>query len=78
MLPTLYFGDVLFGINNFYMRDLTRYYYPTKQVLREIVLGGGGSQAEHEGRREAHMRKPSQRLRGDHLGLLRGDAVRLA
>ena len=40
ILPTLYFGDVLIGINNFYMRDLTRYYYPTKQVLRKIVLGG--------------------------------------
>lgn len=40
LLPTLFFGDVLLGINNFYMRDLTRYYYPTKQVLREIVLGG--------------------------------------
>ncbi|HEX9163031.1 MAG TPA: hypothetical protein VF980_15100 [Thermoanaerobaculia bacterium] len=40
LLPTLYFGDVLIGVNNFYMRDLTRYYYPTKQILREIVLGG--------------------------------------
>ena len=40
LLPTLYFGDVLLGINNFYMRDLTRYYYPAKQVLREIVLHG--------------------------------------
>jgi hypothetical protein len=40
LLPTLFFGDVLLGINNFYMRDLTRYYYPTKQVLREIALGG--------------------------------------
>jgi hypothetical protein len=40
LLPTLYFGDVLVGVNNLYMRDLTRYYYPTKQILREIVLGG--------------------------------------
>ncbi|MGZ8853921.1 MAG: hypothetical protein ACXW2X_11060, partial [Thermoanaerobaculia bacterium] len=40
ILPTLYFGDVLIGFNNFYMRDLTRYYYPTKQILREIVRGG--------------------------------------
>jgi len=23
-----------------YMRDMTRYYYPAKQVLREIVLHG--------------------------------------
>ncbi|HXG59146.1 MAG TPA: hypothetical protein VNL91_08990, partial [Thermoanaerobaculia bacterium] len=40
VLGTLFFADVLFGVNNFYMRDLTRYYYPTKQILREIVLGG--------------------------------------
>ncbi|MBV9496415.1 MAG: hypothetical protein JOZ54_19365 [Acidobacteria bacterium] len=40
IIATLFFGDVLLGINNFYIRDLTRYYYPTKQILREIVLGG--------------------------------------
>lgn len=40
LLPTLFFGDVLLGFGNFYMRDLTRYYYPTKQIYREIVLGG--------------------------------------
>ncbi len=40
LLPTLFFGDVLVGVNNFYMRDLTRYYYPTKQIMREIVRGG--------------------------------------
>jgi hypothetical protein len=40
LLSSLFFGDVLIGINNFYMRDLTRYYYPTKKVLREIVYGG--------------------------------------
>ena len=40
LLPTLFFIDVLAGVNNFYMRDLTRYYYPTKQILREIALGG--------------------------------------
>ena len=40
MLATLAFGDVFVGINNFYMRDLTRYYYPTKQILREVVLDG--------------------------------------
>src|SRR5712691_10270854 len=40
LIVTLFFGDVLVGINNFYMRDLTRYYYPTKQILREIVYGG--------------------------------------
>jgi hypothetical protein len=40
LIVTLAFGDVLIGVNNFYMRDLTRYYYPTKQILREIVYGG--------------------------------------
>src|SRR5436305_14685117 len=40
LLATLFFADVLFGFNQFYMRDLTRYYYPTKQVLREIVQHG--------------------------------------
>lgn len=36
----LAFADVAIGVNNFYLRDLTRYYYPTKQILREIVLHG--------------------------------------
>src|SRR5256712_13480744 len=40
LIVTLAFADVLIGVNNFYMRDLTRYYYPTKQILREIVYGG--------------------------------------
>jgi len=40
LIVTIAFGDVIFGINNFYMRDLTRYYYPTQQILREIVYGG--------------------------------------
>lgn len=40
LLGTLLFIDVLVGINGFYMRDLTRYYYPTKQILREIVYSG--------------------------------------
>lgn len=40
LLATLWFADVLFGVNQLYMRDLTRYYYPTKQVLREIVQHG--------------------------------------
>jgi hypothetical protein len=31
---------VLIGFNCLYMRDLTRYYYPTKQILRQIVYGG--------------------------------------
>jgi hypothetical protein len=40
LIATIFFADVLFGINQFYMRDLTRYYYPTKQVLREVVQHG--------------------------------------
>jgi len=40
LLATLFFIDVLVGTQNFYMRDLTRYYYPTKQILRDIVLNG--------------------------------------
>jgi len=40
LLATIFFADVLFGVNQLYMRDLTRYYYPTKQVLREIVQHG--------------------------------------
>jgi hypothetical protein len=39
-LASLFFIDVLAGASNFYMRDLTRYYYPTKQILREIVQNG--------------------------------------
>lgn len=40
ILATIWFGDVLAGVNQLYMRDLTRYYYPTKQILRDIVLHG--------------------------------------
>src|SRR5688572_13885951 len=40
LLPSLFFGDVLLGLGNFYMRDLTRYYYPTKQIYRDIAYGG--------------------------------------
>ncbi|HEX8154951.1 MAG TPA: hypothetical protein VF698_17595, partial [Thermoanaerobaculia bacterium] len=40
LLATLFFADVLLGIGNFYMRDLTRYYYPAKSILREIAYGG--------------------------------------
>jgi len=37
---TLLFADVLLGINALYVRDIVHYYYPSKHVLREIVLGG--------------------------------------
>ena len=40
LIGSLFFADVLIGTANFYMRDLTRYYYPTRKVLREIVYGG--------------------------------------
>lgn len=40
IIGTLFFADVLAGVNQFYMRDLTRYYYPTKQILRDIVYHG--------------------------------------
>jgi len=40
LLATIFFADILLGVNQFYMRDMTRYYYPTKQVLREIVQHG--------------------------------------
>src|SRR5436305_2256346 len=40
LLATIAFADILFGVNQLYMRDLTRYYYPTKQILREIVQHG--------------------------------------
>jgi Bacterial membrane protein YfhO len=40
LLASLLFLDVLLGTHNFYLRDLTRYYYPTKQILRDIILHG--------------------------------------
>jgi hypothetical protein len=32
LIATVCFSDVLLGINELYMRDMTRYYYPTKQI----------------------------------------------
>jgi hypothetical protein len=40
LIATICFADVLAGINQLYMRDMTRYYYPAKQILREIVQHG--------------------------------------
>lgn len=37
---TALFADVLFLGQRFFIRDLTRYYYPTKQIVREVILGG--------------------------------------
>lgn len=39
-LITLVFADILLGYNVFYVRDIVHYHYPSKLVLREIVLGG--------------------------------------
>lgn len=40
LLAFALFSDVLFGARSLYIRDLTRFYYPAKQVLREVVQHG--------------------------------------
>jgi hypothetical protein len=40
LITTAFFADVLFGHQRFFIRDLTRYYFPTKRVIREVLLGG--------------------------------------
>jgi len=40
LLATISFADVLGGVDQLYLRDLTRFYYPSKQVLRQIVKEG--------------------------------------
>jgi hypothetical protein len=40
LLPTILFWDVLTGVNGLYLRDLSRFHYPMKQILREVVRGG--------------------------------------
>lgn len=39
-VTTLLYADVLFGPSRFFIRDLTRYYYPTKRIVREVILSG--------------------------------------
>jgi hypothetical protein len=39
-IVTLFFADVLLGINSLYIRDVAHFYAPTKHLLRDIVLGG--------------------------------------
>ncbi|HEX6099108.1 MAG TPA: hypothetical protein VF432_22535 [Thermoanaerobaculia bacterium] len=39
-IVTLFFADVLLGVNSLYIRDVAHYYAPTKHLLRDIVLGG--------------------------------------
>jgi len=40
VLVTIFFADVLFGSSTFYTRDLEGFYFPTKAILRRIVLAG--------------------------------------
>lgn len=40
ILGTLFFSHILFFGRSFYLRDLTRYYYPTKRLVREVMLSG--------------------------------------
>jgi hypothetical protein len=40
LLATILFADVLFGARSLYVRDLTRSFRPTKQILREVVQHG--------------------------------------
>jgi hypothetical protein len=40
VLGTLFFFDVLILGRALYLRDLTRYYYPTKRIVREVILKG--------------------------------------
>jgi hypothetical protein len=40
LLASLLFADVLFGARSLYLRDLTRFYYPARQMLREAVQQG--------------------------------------
>jgi hypothetical protein len=40
LIVTLLFADVIAGLNVFFLRDITHYYYPAKHVLRTIVMGG--------------------------------------
>jgi hypothetical protein len=39
-LVTILFADVLFFGRAFYFRDVTRFYYPTGKIARDIVLSG--------------------------------------
>ncbi len=40
LLLTLAFADVWFQGSCFFVRDLTRYYFPTKRILHDVVRGG--------------------------------------
>jgi hypothetical protein len=40
LVPSLLFLDVLRGLNAFYIRDMLRYHFPCKKILRDVVLSG--------------------------------------
>lgn len=40
LFVTIPFVDVLAGMRAFFIRDLSRYYYPTKRIVREVILSG--------------------------------------
>jgi hypothetical protein len=40
LIPTVLFADVIFFGSTFFYRDLTSYFYPTKRIVRDIILGG--------------------------------------
>ena len=40
LVTTAFFADVLFGTSRLFIRDITRYYYPTKHIIRETILAG--------------------------------------
>jgi len=40
LLLTLVFSDVLFSGQNFFFRDLTRFYYPAKKQIHDLVRAG--------------------------------------
>lgn len=37
---TVPFADILFGRGALFIRDLSRYYYPTKKIVREVIRAG--------------------------------------
>lgn len=37
---TIPFLDILLGLRALFIRDLVRYYYPTKRIIREVILSG--------------------------------------
>lgn len=40
VVPTLLFIDVFLGTGSLYVRDVVHYHYPSKKILREIILSG--------------------------------------